>query len=207
MDYSTIDDINELRLEPKQRLFAIKYASGQNATEAAKEAGYAKGSAHITGYRLKNLPKVKRYIDLLIAKGDKDNLITIDWIIKRLVDIVNNDKANTSDKLRALELLGKNKGAWNDNPAINIAVFGQLEARIKDKLGLLRARRKTESLPMASEDNSRLSQVIDTKEDMLVTSDNKGYVKSIDEAVPVEVATSGLDPLPEGAGTTPQGTQ
>ena len=43
---------NQLPLSPKQERFATAYAQHHNASQAAREAGYAQGCASVTGTRL-----------------------------------------------------------------------------------------------------------------------------------------------------------
>lgn len=74
-------------LTPKQERFCQEYILDLNATQAAIRAGYAKGSAEVTGCRLLTNAKVSAFIQQLQKKTAEKLEITHEWITKRFKDI------------------------------------------------------------------------------------------------------------------------
>ena len=101
-----------LPLRGKQKLFVEAYCgvSKQNATDAAKRAGYSKRTAGSMGALNLKKPHIKK----AIAKRTQKALgkFGADDILKGILAIASDAKASNKDRLKAYELLGKNKGLW-----------------------------------------------------------------------------------------------
>lgn len=110
-------------MTPRQRAFVDAYAG--NATEAAIAAGYSPKSARSHGCRLMKDPRIREAIErrdeeaaVLRAKRRADALEeeSAPRVLSRLerqqewTKIALDPKEKTSDRLRALELLGKSEG-------------------------------------------------------------------------------------------------
>ena len=114
-----------------------------NATEAARFAGYTANSSHAlanTGFRLKNLPEIKDRIKEL-----EDNLETnVDVIteIERQYDFAKSN-GHTNSAIKALELLSKIRGAKSDKE-VDTSPEG-LEQNIINSLNIL-GKKKVESI-------------------------------------------------------------
>ena len=122
-----------MALKEKYEKFAQGMVIHNNATEAARFAGYTANSSHAlanTGFRLKNLPEIKDRIKEL-----EDNLETnVDVIteIERQYDFAKSN-GHTNSAIKALELLSKIRGAKSDK---------EVNIRKKKKEAIAEAKRK-----------------------------------------------------------------
>lgn len=119
-------------LTAKQEHFAVLIAKGVNGTEAAKTAGYAEKSAHVTASQLLRLPKVGLRIaelkDGITAQVVERVGIDKAWVIAQLVENVEMGKQAVPVVIdgvatgeyeqqlpaanKALELIGKELGMF-----------------------------------------------------------------------------------------------
>ena len=103
-----------MSLKEKYEKFAQGMVIHNNATEAARYAGYTANSSHAlanTGFRLKNLPEIKDRIKEL-----EENLETNVDVITEIEKQYEYAKINghTNSAIKALELLSKIRGAKSD---------------------------------------------------------------------------------------------
>lgn len=115
-------------MNPKQQAFVRAYLGSAhgNATKAAIAAGYSERSAHVQGCELLKHPKVREAIDKRAEKAD----ITAESILQELRSVAFAQvDLKGSDKLKALDLLGKYRKLWNDG--------GQAHERIVIQVGFL----------------------------------------------------------------------
>lgn len=98
-------------LNDKQEKFAQAYVLHRNATEAAKAAGYAAGSANNQGYRLMQIQEVIDRVHEL-----EQELETDVNVIEEIENQYTFAKANghTNSAIKALELLSRIRGANSD---------------------------------------------------------------------------------------------
>lgn len=108
---------NELTL--KQQKFIDYYIQFGNATKAAIEAGYSKTSAHtIATENMRNLaPMIKERMKAL----SNERIASAEEVLERLTRIARGEEkdafgldTNNQDKIKALELLGKNYQLYTD---------------------------------------------------------------------------------------------
>jgi len=132
-----------MALKEKYEKFAQGMVIHNNATEAARYAGYTANSSHAlanTGFRLKNLPEIKDRIKEL-----EDNLETnVDVIteIERQYEFAKTN-GHTNSAIKALELLSKIRGAKSDKE-VDTSPEG-LEQNIINSLNIL-GKKKVESI-------------------------------------------------------------
>ena len=132
-----------MALKEKYEKFAQGMIIHNNATEAARYAGYTANSSHAlanTGFRLKNLPEIKDRIKEL-----EDNLETnVDVIteIERQYEFAKTN-GHTNSAIKALELLSKIRGAKSDKE-VDTSPEG-LEKNIINSLNIL-GKKKVESI-------------------------------------------------------------
>ena len=69
------------KLTDKQKRFAEEYVIDLNATQAAIRAGYARGSAEVTGFRLLRYDKIDSYLRKLMDKRSKRTEVTQDRVL------------------------------------------------------------------------------------------------------------------------------
>ena len=123
-------------MNERQKRFCLEYLKDFNATEAAERAGYSKKTAYSIGGRLLKNVEVKKRIDESKTKQVKKAELKTESIIKELKKIAfanaDGEKIKTSDKLKALEMLGKYLGMFDkgkEQMTVNIMVNTNLYAK------------------------------------------------------------------------------
>src|SRR5262245_23928372 len=108
----------------KHEAFAQHVAKGVSGTEAAKLAGYAEGSAHVTASRLlrkanilSRIEDVRKHITEMATTSSG---ISKAWVISRLKENAEKGMAEgqRTPAIRALELIGKELGMFVDRKEI-----------------------------------------------------------------------------------------
>ena len=100
-----------IMLNDKQEKFAQSYVLHNNATEAAKSAGYAAASAANQGYRLLQIDEVVERIRILENELET-NVDVIDELESQYAFAKSNGHTNSA--IKALELLSRVRGANSD---------------------------------------------------------------------------------------------
>lgn len=122
------------KLTQKQRRFVDEYIISGNATQAAIKAGYSKRSAQQTGAENLLKPVIKAELDKRNAEIQSKKTMDMKEVMERLAAMARGETTEetvtnkgevfetatkNSDKLKALELIGKRFGAWTDKKEIN----------------------------------------------------------------------------------------
>ena len=106
---------------PKRQRFVSEYLADGNARQAAIRAGYSSHTAESQGRRLLRAPLVAEAVQAGHAAIAERNGISADWVINELK--ANIEAAARQDPYqgavinRALELIGKHIGMFQDQPA------------------------------------------------------------------------------------------
>ncbi len=107
------------RLTDKQQRFVAEYLIDLNATQAAIRAGYSKKTADRIGPELLGKTCVSEAIQAEKIKRSKRMEVDQDYVIEKLCEIAEKTASDSqeselkySNKIRALELLGKHVGAF-----------------------------------------------------------------------------------------------
>ena len=97
----------------KQQLFIQEYLIDLNATAAAQRAGYKDGNY---GRQLLTLPNVSEAIMASMKERAAALHITSEWVVERLIQEATDHGEGSSQaaRIRALELLGKHLGMFED---------------------------------------------------------------------------------------------
>ena len=104
-------------LNEKQEKFAQSYVLHNNATEAAKAAGYAAASAANQGYRLLQIDEIVERVRILELELET-NVDVIDELESQYAFAKQNGHTNSA--IKALELLSRVRGANSDvNPNLD----------------------------------------------------------------------------------------
>ena len=104
-------------LNDKQEKFAQSYVLHNNATEAAKSAGYASASAANQGYRLLQIDEIVERIRILELELET-NVDVIEELESQYAFAKQNGHTNSA--IKALELLSRVRGANSDvNPNLD----------------------------------------------------------------------------------------
>ena len=115
-------------MNDKQKRFCEEYLIDLNATQAAVRAGYAPKTAYSQGQRLLKDVEIAETITKLKSAQSKRTGITADRVLEELAKLGFSpmdecEPLKASDKLRALELIGKHIGMFKsdsdaDTPAL-----------------------------------------------------------------------------------------
>jgi hypothetical protein len=100
-----------IMLNEKQEKFAQSYVLHNNATEAAKSAGYSAASAANQGYRLLQIDEIVERIRILENELET-NVDVIDELESQYAFAKSNGHTNSA--IKALELLSRVRGANSD---------------------------------------------------------------------------------------------
>lgn len=112
------------KLTEKQKRFCEEYLIDLNATQAAIRAGYKNSDV---GRRLVTKSHVSAHIEKLREEQSKRTEITADTVLGELAKIAATEvEIKGSDKMKALELLGKHLGLFQ-NGADNSAALEKLD--------------------------------------------------------------------------------
>ena len=104
-------------LNDKQEKFAQSYVLHNNATEAAKSAGYSAASAANQGYRLLQIDEIVERVRILELELET-NVDVIDELESQYAFAKSNGHTNSA--IKALELLSRVRGANSDvNPNLD----------------------------------------------------------------------------------------
>lgn len=99
------------RTEFKTKKFCEYYVASGNAAESTIKAGYSKKTAEQIASRLLRNVKIQQYIEKLSTETRNNRIADIVEIQERLTTIIRNDD---KDRIKALELLAKMQGAFNN---------------------------------------------------------------------------------------------
>ena len=129
-------------MTPKQKRFVQEYLVDLNATQAAIRAGYREQSARITASKNLARPDIQEAIAEGMGELARRAEITQEEVLAELKQIalapasdVKESTLRYSNKIRALELLGKHLGILTDRitiATIDPAVVDEVEAMIRE---------------------------------------------------------------------------
>ncbi len=122
------------KLTQKQQRFVDEYIISGNATQAAIKAGYSKKYANTNVTKLLQNTTVKAAIDERNAEIQSEKIMDMTEVMERLSAMARGETMEetvtnkgevvetapkNSDKLRAMELIGKRHGAWADRKEVS----------------------------------------------------------------------------------------
>jgi hypothetical protein len=130
-------------LTPKQSAFAGFVASGLSYSDAYKKAYETKGkdaTVNVLASRLAKKNHVRQAIDDL--KADKKEAkrthekLNAKWILERLKSEAMDDSNPPSTRVRALELLGKSEGVFDESSKVVVEHRNpdEIERELRDRL-------------------------------------------------------------------------
>lgn len=104
-------------LTPKQRAFVEHYiACGMNATKAYMRAfqNDNEKSSGVSGHKLLKNPKVKEAIDKILEDASSKRIASSFEVLEQLTLVMYDKEAKDSDRLKAMELLGRKHKLFTD---------------------------------------------------------------------------------------------
>lgn len=104
-------------LNDKQKAFCREYVKDFNATQAAVRSGYSEKTANRIASRMLSKVDIQKYIEQLKQELTKDTKVTVEWIAEQLTDIAIQSERD-SDRIKALELLGKYKAMFTEKSKV-----------------------------------------------------------------------------------------
>lgn len=117
----------------KQEAFAIEYLKDKNATQAAIRAGYSAKTARSIACEMLARPDVQQFIRERQEEARANATVTVDGIVDQLREIAANPLSKDSDRIRALELIGKYLGMFTER----VEMKGQLDTTVSKLDGIL----------------------------------------------------------------------
>ncbi|QOV10927.1 terminase small subunit [Viridibacillus arvi] len=146
----------EKKLNPKQRAFADYYIELGNAEEAALKAGYSKAYARGKAYTLLANVGIKTYIEQRMEELKSERIADQTEVLQYLTSVMrgeiedeqllvvgdgdfgssvekHNKVADTSNRTKAAELLGKRYALWTDKQQTEVTGAVQFVDDIGDR--------------------------------------------------------------------------
>lgn len=108
-------------LTDKQLAFIDAYLESFNATKAYIEAGYSTNTKYIgkRAYEVLNNPKVKEELNRRMEELRMDNELVIQKMIRKSMDIMDDDEQKTADVIKSMEFLMKLLGLGQETINVN----------------------------------------------------------------------------------------
>lgn len=128
--------VADVKLTPKQKLFAEYYIQSGNATEAAKKAGYSEKAARQIGTENLAKPSISAYIAERMGGLDKSLIAESDEVLKFYTAVMRGEvkdqfglDASLADRLKAGDSLMKRYAAASDR---NKGALEKLDSLLKE---------------------------------------------------------------------------
>ena len=124
---------------------AREYLKGRTMADALRIAGYSESLASTRPQHVFGNPLFQAELARRQAEYEKRHMVNIDYLRSKMMEIIDKDDVKDADKLRALELLGRNLGMFKD----------QLEVTMKEDLveRLQRGRERVHKAKEEQDDN------------------------------------------------------
>lgn len=121
-----VNVVSDIKLKPKELMFAEEWLKTTNATQSAIKAGYSARTAYSAGNRLLKKVDVKQYIDERLAEMKESSIADTNEVMQFLSSTMRGDIPDQfgldpalNDRLKAAELLGKRYKLFTDKQEIS----------------------------------------------------------------------------------------
>lgn len=107
------------KLGPKMVSFINEYFIDFNAKQAVLRAGYKTKNPSLMAAKLLSHPLVQQEIEKRSEQRKEKAELKAEYLITKLIDIIDSDKEKTADQLRAIELAGKSIALWKERQELS----------------------------------------------------------------------------------------
>lgn len=121
-----VNVVSDIKLKPKELVFAEEWLKTTNATQSAIKAGYSERTAYSAGNRLLKKVDVKQYIDERLAEMQESSIADTNEVMQFLSSTMRGDIPDQfgldpalNDRIKAAELLGKRYKMFTDKQEIS----------------------------------------------------------------------------------------
>lgn len=115
----------------KQKRFCEEYLVDLNATQAALRAGYSAKTSYSIGDENLRKPEIREYLRGLMERRSEETGITAEDVIRELNTVAMTEtEIKGSDKMKALELLGRHLGMFSERSETAAAVYSGIPAAL-----------------------------------------------------------------------------
>lgn len=121
-----VNVVSDIKLKPKELIFAEEWLKTTNATQSAIKAGYSERTAYSSGSRLLKKVDVKQYIDERLAEMKENSIADTDEVMQFLSSTMRGDIPDQfgldpalNDRIKAAELIGKRYKLFTDKQEIS----------------------------------------------------------------------------------------
>ena len=118
--------MSDIKLKPKELVFAEEWLKTTNATQSAIKAGYSARTAYSAGNRLLKKVDVRQYIDERLAEMKESIIADTNEVMQFLSSTMRGDIPDQfgldpalNDRIKAAELLGKRYKMFTDKQEIS----------------------------------------------------------------------------------------
>lgn len=118
--------VSDIKLKPKELIFAEEWLKTTNATQSAIKAGYSERTAYSAGSRLLKKVDVRQYIDERLAEMQESSIADTNEVMQFLSSTMRGDIPDQfgldpalNDRIKAAELLGKRYKMFTDKQEIS----------------------------------------------------------------------------------------
>lgn len=118
--------VSDIKLKPKELVFAEEWLKTTNATQSAIKAGYSARTAYSAGNRLLKKVDVRQYIDERLAEMKESSIADTNEVMQFLSSTMRGDIPDQfgldpalNDRIKAAELLGKRYKMFTDKQEIS----------------------------------------------------------------------------------------
>lgn len=115
------------KLSPKMAAFVEEYLIDLNGAAAVLRAGYKTRNQNRIAAELLRHPLVIQELEKRMEERKERRELTAEYVLDKLVDIVEKSENNPTAALRGLELLGKHLGLYKDRQEISGPDGGAIE--------------------------------------------------------------------------------
>jgi len=122
------------KLSAKMLRFVDEYLVDLNGTQAVLRVPYKTDNPNRLATELLRHPLVMREIDKRTEKRRERMELKADYLVNKLIEIMESEETKTSDVLRAIELAGKSIALWKERQEISgpDGAAIEMEQRIKE---------------------------------------------------------------------------